>query len=118
MNQDVKEQWLTALRSGDYPQTQGCLRDDNGYCCLGVLTDIAVKNKVIPEPDRYGDRFRYFDGEGSLLPFKVTKWAGLDSPNPAVRVHLEDRERRQCLSELNDEYMSFDEIADLIEDQL
>ena len=33
--------WITALRSGRYPQTQGCLRDAKGFCCLGVLEDVA-----------------------------------------------------------------------------
>lgn len=57
--EQVYREWLAALRSGLYPQAQGCLRDCEydyntdeprarvasitGYCCLGVLEDLAVK---------------------------------------------------------------------------
>lgn len=34
---------MEALRSGEYPQTQGRLRDGNGFCCLGVLVDLFLK---------------------------------------------------------------------------
>lgn len=34
------DNWIAALRSGNYPQATGCLRSDNGYCCLGVLADL------------------------------------------------------------------------------
>lgn len=33
-------QWIDALRSGDYEQTTGRLRCDDGFCCLGVLMDL------------------------------------------------------------------------------
>ena len=35
---DIKEKWLTALRSGEYKQGKYYLKNDNNcYCCLGVL---------------------------------------------------------------------------------
>jgi hypothetical protein len=38
MDKDVKEQWLTALRSGEYKQCIGELKNPGGeHCCLGVL---------------------------------------------------------------------------------
>lgn len=45
MEQALKDRWVTALRSGDYEQTNGYLRREDGegkigYCCLGVLKDI------------------------------------------------------------------------------
>jgi hypothetical protein len=42
--------WLKALRSGEYKRTKGQLRKTAkngsiiGYCCLGVLQDLAVKD--------------------------------------------------------------------------
>lgn len=40
---EIKAEWLRRLRSGEYPQTRrGVLRAGGGYCCLGVLCDIAV----------------------------------------------------------------------------
>lgn len=35
MNPEVKERWLSALRSGDYSQARGQLKNQLGYCCLG-----------------------------------------------------------------------------------
>lgn len=45
MNPEVKAEWLAALRSGAYKQAQARLFDPEtgGYCCLGVLCDIAEK---------------------------------------------------------------------------
>ena len=41
MNPELKEKWLKALRSGEYMQGIGALRDVNDqYCCLGVLADV------------------------------------------------------------------------------
>lgn len=43
LNPEIKEKWITALESGEYPQTRSCLNDKNGFCCLGVLTDLFIK---------------------------------------------------------------------------
>lgn len=43
MNPEVKAKWIEALTSGEYSQTNGCLKDNAGYCCLGVLTDLYIK---------------------------------------------------------------------------
>src|SRR5689334_17986564 len=48
MAADLKSLWLAALRSGDYAQCDGQLRDDiddeTSYCCLGVLCEAAGLN--------------------------------------------------------------------------
>lgn len=44
MKVKYKKKWLQALRSGEYEQTTGCLSDENGYCCLGVLCEIVIKD--------------------------------------------------------------------------
>ena len=36
----LMQDWIAALRSGDYTQTGSHLRDETGFCCLGVLCDI------------------------------------------------------------------------------
>ena len=35
----MKYKWLDALET--YPKTKGCLKNCEGYCCLGVLADIT-----------------------------------------------------------------------------
>lgn len=46
MTQAQKDQWLAALRSGDYPQGSRALFD-GGFCCLGVCGSavLGVSNK-------------------------------------------------------------------------
>src|SRR3990167_9170550 len=36
-------QWHADLLSGEFQQGQGCLKNDNKYCCLGVLCESAKK---------------------------------------------------------------------------
>lgn len=122
MKQEIKNQWVAALRSGEYKQTDGTLHrtagDDEGYCCLGVLCDIAVKAGVIRSLNE-GSREVFETGTGweaGVLPAKVQRWAGLDSDNPMVRRNTNGR-YESSLASLNDDGCSFGEIADLIEEQ-
>lgn len=45
---DYQIKWLEALRSGKYNQTvNGCLRDEDGFCCLGVVCDVIDSSKWV-----------------------------------------------------------------------
>jgi len=50
MTPEVKEKWLAALRSGEYEQARNdfmATKDGKTrYCCLAVLTDLAIKEGV------------------------------------------------------------------------
>lgn len=132
MNPDVKAKWLTALRSGEYSQTKGYLHNAEGYCCLGVLCDIAVKDGVIEsstsDAENYAEGVRIYDGRAELPTDTVAAWAGfginefgLRELSPTVTAyHPEDgSESAITLSELNDTWgASFETIADLVEEQL
>jgi hypothetical protein len=125
MNKDVKALWLTALRSGEYKQHQGALKGFNedgevGYCCLGVLVDLAIKARAVGGEWTYRDdteahSYRRWGSElteGALLPWDVSDWAEV----------CEDGDPREGyglnLPSLNDEGMSFEGIADIIEREL
>lgn len=43
MNKAIAKQWVEALRSGRYQQGIGSLNKYDRYCCLGVLTDLYLK---------------------------------------------------------------------------
>ena len=127
MNDEIKAEWVRRLRSGDYVQATGTLGVpvSNQRCCLGVLCDIAVEQGVIaaPRPDRdteSGDLVLIYGGMSDVLPMEVRDWAGLSSCNPEV--HWPDeysgRDYRRDISDANDCYLDFAQIADLIEDQL
>lgn len=106
MTQDTQQEWIDALRSGEYEQTRNTIRDDRGMCCLGVLCDI-----VDPEGwETFGPRVHAHNlgqcGEPAELDVDLLRAAGIS------------REDAQRLVELNDVYRaSFDEIADWLEDQ-
>jgi hypothetical protein len=129
MNTEVKALWLAALRSGEYAQTQGTLHRlgqnydgrPAGYCCLGVLCDLAVKAGVTKELPYTSDRTSFgkdaSDKESAFLPTSVQGWAGLENSNPEVIVS--DEMVGYSLSFLNDSrHYTFAEIAEAVERSL
>jgi hypothetical protein len=108
MNKDIKKKWVAALRSGKYSQGQFALRNNNGFCCLGVLCDIHRKETG----EGSWKENEYKTGKASqlgLLPRPVMKWASL-SRNYGIRV------KGFTLTAMNDERgSSFSQIADVIE---
>jgi hypothetical protein len=112
MNPQIKQKWVDALRSGDYQQGRNYLRTDNGFCCLGVLCDLYGKeNNVEWNLANNGHNYEFQDME-SYLPSSVRKWAGVEGCNP----HINDGE--STLVRLNDSGSTFEQIADVIEEQL
>lgn len=52
MQAKIKKAWLDALRSGNYQQMSEVLRardEWGGYCCLGVLLDVAINEGFLPK---------------------------------------------------------------------
>lgn len=114
MRATVKARWVAELRSGTRLQGIGALRVGPRYCCLGVLCEIAVQDGIIGpgEPmdtsHSCGLEYHYGDlGLRSVLPYEVHVWAGLEAHNPVVF--------GRRLSQHNDDGLTFDQIADLIE---
>ena len=101
MNADVKQKWVAALRSGQYKQGRGRLRQEDKYCCLGVLCDLSP----IGTWESVESGIVYF-GADVLTPNAVDEWACLYGSQIAT------------LATLNDEGKSFSEIADYIEANL
>lgn len=146
-NQEVMREWVSALRSGKYTQGRGKLSyidpADGGrkHCCLGVLSDLAVEKgltpapMVIPEPmTRLGalspyvtvtsfsvfadeaDVYNYEHGSTIMPPLKVYDWADIpvgDGLNCGPDAPLSSNK----LANMNDRGLSFDQIADMIEEE-
>lgn len=125
MKTEVKKKWVNALMNGGYVQGKGQLRQQNQYCCLGVLCDIYKENTGKGEwinPNSMDDRvslreFRYENPDGeiskavALLPKPVREWAGLESSQPSIL--------GMTLPELNDDNKhDFTDIASLIREEL
>lgn len=103
--------WLKALRSGLYKQTRGQLRDERGFCCLGVACEVYNLQQRKNHKKQLTSKYFRYDGEFSRLPIKVQRWLGLTSENG-------DYCRRLTSTNLihnNDQGVSFNKIADIIE---
>ena len=127
MNQEIKEKWIQALKSGEYEQCQGFLRIINTkgeleYCCLGVLCDIYAKENNIEWKDNmYGEEYSVLSTdivECNELPEEVAAWAGCFKQDPSVIVKdtLLNHEDKYSLTYLNDTLdMTFEQISNFIE---
>lgn len=128
MRHDVAERWVKALRSGEYEQGRGVLRDHNNrYCCLGVLCDLYAKEKGKDwtlNPDRgagYGSLYSIHHATG-ILPFEVMEWADIKTEEgllpeayPRASRTLPTLGAARDLTGLNDSGYTFTAIADLVE---
>lgn len=125
MKPEIRDLWVEALRSGKYKQGFGYLRDSQDYfCCLGVLTELAVERNIQEAPIYSKDRGRWLYDYGkaititSSVPLNVCEWAGLHANKPGYnnalgRINALDG---YGLYECNDELrLTFSQIADLIE---
>jgi hypothetical protein len=81
MKPEVKAKWIAALRSGEYKQGRGVLRDGDTFCCLGVLCDLHAKATggqwKITFHSSGQSRQEYF-GHMTLLPETVQTWSGVN----------------------------------------
>jgi hypothetical protein len=118
MKPEIKQQWVDALRSGEYKQGYGMLHpDSNTFCCLGVLCDLHRKESngvwTKKEIGMIGEQFFYQDVR-SYLPTGVCGWAGLDFTQMVY--HGSDQSPLPYLNDVDK--LDFEHIADLIEAQL
>lgn len=142
MDPDVKDEWVNALRSGEYIQGQRVLKSGpNSYCCLGVLCAIHGRHQdafVDFEKDARGEWGYPFKGQCEkgkaylLPPDIVYEWSGLKVTRPddkrmcaTVNTPVDDPftvttcTPAGMLPSLNDSYgFTFMEIADYIEKYL
>lgn len=109
MNPNI-EQWVEALRSGQYTQTLTRLRYKDTYCCLGVACDLYNKDtqkgiwlKRTVNQDVYtfniGSKIVEY-----VLPIPVREWLGISSQHARIYGFMNDTGR------------DFDQIANRIEE--
>jgi hypothetical protein len=114
----VKRKWVEALRSGKYQQTKDRLASPTGYCCLGVLCEVAIESGLPLDVDE-NRGFKLYDNTSVSLPTSVCEWAFLKSdPAPGNAKVKTKVGHEDWLSNINDRGASFDEIADMIEEHL
>lgn len=115
MNKKVKAKWIKALRSGVFTQIQGQLCSDQGYCALGVLSVLALLEGVCTynETPEGG----VFDGRSTQLSYNVRAWAEIPDmlEDEAGLLPVLINGKKTSIAFLNDEGVSFKELARLIE---
>jgi hypothetical protein len=97
---EVRDRWVAALRSGEYEQGMDQLKDNDKFCCLGVLCDVV------------GFDLDSHDGQGGTWAFATgIDWSG----EPPILLDLLEQPVRNKLANMNDNGSTFTEIADHIE---
>jgi len=112
MDEQIKDQWIQALRSGVYHQTTKTLKDAAGFCCLGVLCELHRQMTGRGRWDTNGDYIANGERSDGGLPIPVVQWAGVSSKNPLLWT---SPGRWETAAALNDQGMSFLDIASCIE---
>ena len=119
--EQARAKLVGALRSEEYKQTSGALRDADGYCCLGVACDlyrktedperdwVLVDAKSVIDQDKLDEHWEFLN-TNDLLPQEVMEWLGFATRKGDLH------DGRSALSTLNDQGEGFEYIADVIED--
>jgi hypothetical protein len=103
-----KKKWIEALRGGKYKQTTRYLRrENNTYCCLGVICDLVA-------PENWGNvnnngvlNFTFQDEENRhMLPRTLMRKLRITRKEADILIHL------------NDGGSTFNDIANYIERNL
>jgi hypothetical protein len=127
MDPQIKARWTAALRSGDYTQGHGRLRQigpgKDYFCCLGVLCELAHEEGAVSRflnegSSRYVYSGGYNDASPTTLPAVVRNWAHM-SPvhNQAVNTLMEMNDGTKKPDGSYGIY-TFSEIADWIDENL
>jgi hypothetical protein len=125
------DDWLEALRSGNYIQAESALHAcDNGvesYCCIGILDEVVYGTQWY-EPDVDHDGyFEYVDDEGESTLMGADRVADMDLDkhlNKVERKYFENMgvevagpiNRIGILATVNDMGHTFESIADYVEE--
>lgn len=112
MDGTLKTDWLVALRSKEFKQTNGVLYNslNDSYCCLGVLAKVAGATFEKRKTDYESQNLPFLNGtclvvEGDECFTKATKeMFGLSDEEETKLIDMNDIQRKD-----------FDKIADFIE---
>jgi hypothetical protein len=100
MDAELKQKWVTALRSGEYKQGRRALKTIHGtHCCLGVLADVIDPNG--------------WEGRGWK---DNTVWLSYNIDT--IDLSDVDQDTLMGMNDCPDDPKSFSEIADYIEANL
>lgn len=113
-NKERIQKLVDALRSGEFEQTNYCLRKGtNAFCCLGVACEIFRRETAQGAWERHGFRIDEIL-EDVTLPGSVQCWFGFSSDNPIIG-NEEDGINKSAISQNDTLRLPFATIADRFE---
>lgn len=111
MKKSIRDAWVQSLRSGLYPQIQGrlCRKEYGGlgFCCLGVLADVADPTAWGPPPEHEGGTRHFAGAYSGTLPDDLMTEVGLTYDAERMLIAMNDKEGK-----------TFPEIAAWIEENI
>lgn len=131
MDRQKAMDWADRLESGEYPQGRSALNEFGKFCCLGVLSEMAVEAGIaVKEQLSDSDTiFRYVDVEPSdsecpccvpgtdsrtgILTRNIQAWAGMQTAQGAFPDDI-SLKGFDALTVANDASVSFLDIAKFI----
>lgn len=105
----IRKMWADALRSGKYSWGKNVLHPSNGFCCFGVLCELAQEHGIIAG----------YAALNGLPSQEVADWVGLQTRSghfdvgPSHRGPIELSAINDCATE-----NPFGKIADMIEQEV
>lgn len=122
MNPEIAEKWAADLEANADKQGRHCLhykKDGKDlFCCLGRLCELAIADgvQVKVSVSESFERPHFSYGNNKLqLPHEVKQWAGMKDND--AKAALTKKSDKVWLSKLNDDGVTFPEIAKLIREQ-
>jgi len=116
----ARRKWVDALRSGKYAQTTGTLRDQHGFCCLGVACDVSGKGEWAADDPMNGFEYvtkdQHISLTASLGDGEVAEFYGIHANGSFDNEVWKNGRVAHALYQLNDAlHWDFPKIADFIE---
>lgn len=106
--EQVMKLWIKSLRSGKYKQTRNLLKGESGgFCCLGVLCDLAAKDGGQQWKRNKFNAWEYGNKYIGNAPKELTRYLGISNVEVMDLIEMNDCQNR-----------SFKQIADHIEQEL
>lgn len=115
---EVRNLWVEALESGEYKKGRMRLKrtygEDDRYCCLGVLCDLAAKHGVCGEfREDFAGNWEC-DYKTYTPPTIVLNWAGLETESG---VFIDRDGCYRSLSGVNDNSIDFSKVIEIIKSE-
>lgn len=113
MNREFADKWVAELRSGKWKQGKNALKvrkphEKTGYCCLGVACEISGIKPIKTDDGKWE-----YDGVYVVLPDSIKKKIGIKIRSGGFYLGMGLGE--QSLASLNDNGLTFNQIADVID---